>query len=43
MTLHTDTPQRFDRAKEALADAVTIAPEGARAAVGPIVIERVGE
>jgi thymidine phosphorylase len=41
LTLHTDTPERFDRAKEALADAVTIAPEGDRAAVGPIVIERV--
>ncbi|HLV56040.1 MAG TPA: thymidine phosphorylase [Actinotalea caeni] len=42
MTLHTDTPERIERAKEALADAVTIAPEGDRAAVGPVVIERVG-
>ncbi|GAB2972430.1 thymidine phosphorylase [Actinotalea caeni] len=42
MTLHTDTPERFERAKDALADAVTIAPEGDRAAVGPVVIERVG-
>ncbi len=41
MTLHTDTPERFERARQALADAVTIAPEGSRAAVGPIVIERV--
>ncbi|MBC7290620.1 MAG: thymidine phosphorylase, partial [Actinotalea sp.] len=28
MTLHTDTPERFERAREALVDAVTIAPEG---------------
>src|SRR5690606_32574254 len=41
LTLHTDTPERFDRAKEALVDAVTILPEGDRAAVGPIVIDRV--
>lgn len=42
MTLHTDTPERFARAREALETAVTIAPEGDRAAVGQIVIERVG-
>ncbi|WP_156252314.1 thymidine phosphorylase [Pseudactinotalea terrae] len=42
MTLHTDTPERFDRAKEALEHAVTILPEGDRAAVGPIVIDRIG-
>jgi thymidine phosphorylase len=30
MTLLTDTPERFDRAKEALSDAVVIAPEGSR-------------
>jgi thymidine phosphorylase len=30
MTLLTDTPERFDRAKEALQDAVLIAPEGSR-------------
>jgi thymidine phosphorylase len=30
MTLLTDTPDRFDRAREALADAVVIAPEGSR-------------
>lgn len=41
MTLHTDTPERFARATEALEPAVTIAPEGDRAAVGPIVLERV--
>jgi thymidine phosphorylase len=32
MTLLTDTPERFDRAKEALATAVVIAPEGSRPA-----------
>jgi thymidine phosphorylase len=41
LTLHTDTPERFARAHAALADAVTIIPEGDRAAVGPVVIERV--
>ncbi|GAB2616376.1 thymidine phosphorylase [Pseudactinotalea suaedae] len=41
MTLHTDTPERFDRARDALTDAVTIVPDGDRAAVGPIVMERV--
>jgi thymidine phosphorylase len=30
MTLLTDTPEKFDRAKEALRDAVVIAPEGSR-------------
>ncbi|WP_163542743.1 thymidine phosphorylase [Occultella kanbiaonis] len=42
MTLHTDTPDRFDRAAEALVDAVTIAPEGSRPATGAVVLERVG-
>ncbi|MBG6217205.1 thymidine phosphorylase [Arthrobacter sp. CAN_A6] len=32
MTLLTDTPEKFDRAREALAGAVTIAPEGFRPA-----------
>jgi thymidine phosphorylase len=32
MTLLTDTPEKFDRAKEALADAVVIGPEGDRPA-----------
>ncbi|WP_026549954.1 thymidine phosphorylase [Arthrobacter sp. Br18] len=32
MTLLTDTPERFDRARDALAGAVTIAPEGSRPA-----------
>jgi thymidine phosphorylase len=40
MTLLTDTPDRFDRAKEALADAVVIGPEGDRPAQ-QLVIDRI--
>ncbi|WP_199422326.1 thymidine phosphorylase [Actinotalea solisilvae] len=40
MTLHTDTPERFARAREALEGAVTIAPEGDRRAV-PLVLGRI--
>ena len=41
MTLHTDTPERFERALAALADAVQIGPEGSRPAVATVVLERV--
>ena len=41
MTLHTDTPERFERAREALAHAVTVAPEGSRPADRPLVIDRI--
>ncbi|PWD50344.1 thymidine phosphorylase [Serinibacter arcticus] len=42
MTLLTDTPDRFARAREALADAVTIAPEGSRPALADgVVLERI--
>ena len=41
MTLFTDTPERFERAREALQGAVTIAPDGSRAPERPLVIERV--
>ncbi len=41
MTLFTDTPERFERAREALEGAVTVAPEGSRAPERPLVIERV--
>ena len=41
MTLHTDTPERFDRAVEALVDAVTIAPEGSRPPERPLILERI--
>lgn len=40
MTLHTDTPERFERAREALEGAVTIAPEGDRPAVA-LVLDRI--
>ncbi|MEO7235249.1 MAG: thymidine phosphorylase [Lapillicoccus sp.] len=42
MTLHTDEPERFERALEALEGAVFIAPEGSRPGLLPLVIERVG-
>jgi thymidine phosphorylase len=41
MTLHTDTPERFPRALESLEGAFTIAPEGSRPALPPLVIDRV--
>ncbi|MDN4612491.1 thymidine phosphorylase [Arthrobacter burdickii] len=40
MTLLTDTPDRFERAREALADAVVIAPEGSRPAQ-QLIIDRI--
>ena len=42
MTLHTDTPERFERAIEALDGAYFIAPEGSRPDLLPLVIERIG-
>jgi thymidine phosphorylase len=41
MTLHTDTPERFERALAALAGAVEIAADGSRSASGSIVLDRV--
>jgi thymidine phosphorylase len=41
LTLHTDTPERFERALEALEGAYTIAPEGSRPALLPLVIEKI--
>ncbi len=41
MTLFTDTPERFDRARAALEGAVTVAPEGSRPPERPLVIDRV--
>ncbi|WP_336710931.1 thymidine phosphorylase [Arthrobacter sp. USHLN218] len=40
MTLLTDTPEKFDRAREALAEAVLIAPEGDRPAQR-LIIDRI--
>ena len=41
LTLHTDTPERFERALEALDGAFTIAPTGSRPDLLPLVIERI--
>jgi len=41
MTLHTDTPARFDRAIEALDGAYFIAPEDSRPDLLPLVIDRI--
>ncbi|MBD5787054.1 thymidine phosphorylase [Cellulosimicrobium terreum] len=42
MTLHTDTPERIDRAVQALDGAWEIAPPGTDVAPGPVVLDRVG-
>ncbi|MEI2766783.1 MAG: thymidine phosphorylase [Dermatophilaceae bacterium] len=41
LTLHTDTPERFDRALQALTGACFVAPEGSRPDLLPLVVERV--
>ena len=41
LTLHTDTPERFPRALEALAGSFEIAPEGSRPGLLPLVIDRI--
>ncbi|MEV7117723.1 thymidine phosphorylase [Kitasatospora griseola] len=41
LTLHTDTPERFPYAIEALADAITIAPTGTEFTPAPIVLDRI--
>ena len=41
LTLHTDTPERFERAKAALEGAVTIAPEGTHVPRTSIVLDRI--
>jgi len=42
MTLHTDTPERFERARAALEGALTIAPAGSRPPDRPLVLDRIG-
>ncbi|MBK8468813.1 MAG: thymidine phosphorylase [Candidatus Phosphoribacter sp.] len=42
ITLHTDTPERFERALAALEGAWFIAPEGSRPDLLPLVIDRIG-
>lgn len=41
MTLHTDTPERFERALEALEGSFTMAPEGSRPDLLPLVVDRI--
>ncbi|PJN24599.1 thymidine phosphorylase [Kitasatospora sp. CB02891] len=41
LTLHTDTPERFPYAIEALHDAITIAPTGTGFTPAPIVLDRI--
>jgi thymidine phosphorylase len=41
MTLHTDTPERFERALAALDGGLFLAPEGSRPDLLPLVVERV--
>jgi thymidine phosphorylase len=41
LTLHTDTPDRFEAALRDLDGGYEIAPEGSRPAAGPLVLERV--
>ena len=41
MTLHTDTPERFGRAREALEGAVVVGPEGSRPPETPLVHDRI--
>jgi thymidine phosphorylase len=41
MTLHTDTPERFERALAALEGAFVLAPEGSRPPETPLVLDRI--
>ncbi|WP_315095123.1 thymidine phosphorylase [uncultured Cellulomonas sp.] len=41
LTLHTDTPERFGRAREALVGAVVVAPAGTEVPARPLVIDRI--
>ncbi|GAB7182687.1 thymidine phosphorylase [Kitasatospora sp. Ki12] len=41
LTLHTDTPERYDYAIEALAGGITVAPAGTAFTPNPIVLDRI--
>ena len=41
LTLHTDEPDRFERAVAALEGGILVAPEGSRPVLDPIVIDRI--
>ena len=42
LTLHTDEPERFDRALASLEGGYDIVPAGSRPALTPLVIDRIG-
>ena len=42
LTLHTDTPERFEYALEALADGVVFAPPGTGYTPEPLILDRIG-
>jgi thymidine phosphorylase len=42
LTLHTDEPDRFDRALESLAGGWEVAPPGSPYEPSPIVLDRIG-
>ena len=41
LTLHTDTPERFERALDALVGGVVVAPQGTSVPTRPLVIDRI--
>jgi thymidine phosphorylase len=41
LTLHTDTPERFERARAALVGGVVVAPQGTAVPTRPLVIDRI--
>lgn len=41
LTLHTDTPERFGRARQALDSGLVVAPAGTRVDARPLVLDRV--
>ena len=43
LTLHTDTPERFEAALRDLAGGYDIAPDGSRPPDRPLVIDRIAE
>lgn len=41
LTLHTDTPERYDYAIEALAGGIAVSPAGTAFTPNPIVLDRI--
>lgn len=42
LTLHTDTPERFDYAIEALAGGIEVSPVGTEYTRTPLILDRIG-